>query len=232
MDGARVAAERRAKTYCIVISARGPTEREIEAVARIVPKIKETLRAASLRLPRPAHAGAGPAAQGLRRRQGEPQSQHQRAVLPRNLHDAHLSRSHRHAAGRPLGRHGTVQRRHHRAWAKTTPTWCGWPSSCASWASNRSRVNFLNPIDGTPLAGIAAAQSALLPQGAGDDAARQPQSELRIAGGREMHLGSLQAARSLRRQLDLRRRLSDHQGPSPRSRLPDDRRTGLRRHPR
>lgn len=41
LDGARVAALRNSKTYCIVISARGPTEREIDAVTRIVPKIKE-----------------------------------------------------------------------------------------------------------------------------------------------------------------------------------------------
>src|SRR4051794_15952597 len=42
MEGARMASERGAKTYCLVISARGPTEREIDAVARIVPKIKQT----------------------------------------------------------------------------------------------------------------------------------------------------------------------------------------------
>lgn len=41
LDGARVAAERDSKTYCIVISARGPNEREIQAVEQIVPEIKE-----------------------------------------------------------------------------------------------------------------------------------------------------------------------------------------------
>ena len=41
LDGARVAAERDSKTYCIVISARGPNEREIAAVETIVPEIKE-----------------------------------------------------------------------------------------------------------------------------------------------------------------------------------------------
>src|SRR5690606_29308991 len=33
-------AERQAKTYCIVISARGPNEREMKAVETIVPEIK------------------------------------------------------------------------------------------------------------------------------------------------------------------------------------------------
>jgi len=40
LDGARVAAERNSKTYCIVISARGPSEREMRAVEEIVPQIK------------------------------------------------------------------------------------------------------------------------------------------------------------------------------------------------
>src|SRR5438045_4204966 len=40
LDGARLAVERQSKTYCIVISARGPSEREIQAVEKIVPEIK------------------------------------------------------------------------------------------------------------------------------------------------------------------------------------------------
>lgn len=41
LAGAKAAAERNAKTYCIVISARGPNEREITAVEKLVPEIKE-----------------------------------------------------------------------------------------------------------------------------------------------------------------------------------------------
>ena len=41
LDGARLAAERGAGTYCIVISGRGPLEQEIDAIARIVPRIRE-----------------------------------------------------------------------------------------------------------------------------------------------------------------------------------------------
>ncbi len=41
MEAARVASERGAKTYCLVISARGPNERELNAVEKIVPEIKE-----------------------------------------------------------------------------------------------------------------------------------------------------------------------------------------------
>jgi biotin synthase len=41
LDGARVAAERQSKTYCMVISGRAPNEREMKAVETIVPEIKE-----------------------------------------------------------------------------------------------------------------------------------------------------------------------------------------------
>jgi len=40
LAAAEMAAERGAKTYCLVISARGPNEREIRAVESIVPEIK------------------------------------------------------------------------------------------------------------------------------------------------------------------------------------------------
>lgn len=39
LDGARIAHERNAKTYCIVISARGPNEREMQAVEELVFKL-------------------------------------------------------------------------------------------------------------------------------------------------------------------------------------------------
>jgi len=40
LDGARIAAEHRAKTYCIVISGRSPSNRELEVIASAVPRIK------------------------------------------------------------------------------------------------------------------------------------------------------------------------------------------------
>ena len=40
MDAAKVASDNGAKTYCLVISARGPNEREMKAVEEIVPEIK------------------------------------------------------------------------------------------------------------------------------------------------------------------------------------------------
>ena len=41
LEAARLASERQSKTFCIVISARGPTEREVDFVCHVVPQIKE-----------------------------------------------------------------------------------------------------------------------------------------------------------------------------------------------
>src|SRR5208282_406746 len=41
LDGARAAFERKAKTYCIVTSGRGPGKRELDLVSELVPKIKQ-----------------------------------------------------------------------------------------------------------------------------------------------------------------------------------------------
>ena len=39
-DGARIAAERQAKTYCTVISGRAPTDAELDTLAQVVPEVK------------------------------------------------------------------------------------------------------------------------------------------------------------------------------------------------
>ncbi|MBC7967887.1 MAG: biotin synthase BioB, partial [Fuerstia sp.] len=41
LDGARKAAESKARTYCIVASGRGPTDREVDHVANVVRQIKD-----------------------------------------------------------------------------------------------------------------------------------------------------------------------------------------------
>ncbi len=40
LDGARIAAERQAKTYCTVISGRAPTDQELDTLSATVPKVK------------------------------------------------------------------------------------------------------------------------------------------------------------------------------------------------
>jgi len=42
LEGARLAHERNAKTYCMVISGRSPSEEELDTLGRTVPQVKET----------------------------------------------------------------------------------------------------------------------------------------------------------------------------------------------
>ena len=61
LDGARMAAERRAKTYCIVISARGPNEREMAGGRVDRARDQAAVPAENLHVPGPVDAGPGPA---------------------------------------------------------------------------------------------------------------------------------------------------------------------------
>ncbi len=61
-------------------------------------------------------------------------------------------------------------------------------------------LNFLNPIDGTPLAGTDRLNPRYCLKALCMMRLVNPAAELRIAGGREMHLGSLQPLGLLRRQ--------------------------------
>jgi biotin synthase len=112
LAGAAAAAERHAKTYCIVISARGPNEREITAIEAIVPEIKERYGLdicaclgllTSAQADRLAACGVNRVNHNLNRR-----------ALRRDLHDAHVSGSRQHAASGAQRRHGALLRRHHR----------------------------------------------------------------------------------------------------------------------
>ena len=44
LDGARVAAERQAGTYCIVLSGLAPTQQQLEKIVQLVPSVKELCR--------------------------------------------------------------------------------------------------------------------------------------------------------------------------------------------
>jgi biotin synthase len=192
MEGARLASERKARTYCIVISARGPNEREMRAVTTIVPEIKERYNlkiCACLGLLTPEQA-----------------QQLKECGVDRVNHNLNTSESHyseictTHTFGDRLstlhavrdagmemcsgGIIGMGERRQDVVDMACTLRDLGVQSI---------PVNFLNPIDGTPLAG----QSELNPRYCLKVLAMfrlvNPDREIRIAGGRELHLGSLQS---------------------------------------
>jgi biotin synthase len=192
LDGARVAAEQKARTFCIVISARGPNEREMRAVTTIVPEIKQ-------RYPLKICACLGLLTRDQARElkacgvdrvnhnlntgesfYGEICTTH---TFRDRLATLHAVRD----AGLEMCSGGIIgmgERRRDVVDMAITLRDLGVQSI---------PVNFLNPIDGTPLAG----RNDLNPRYCLKVLAMfrlvNPDRELRIAGGRELHLGSMQA---------------------------------------
>jgi biotin synthase len=192
LDGARMAHQRQSKTYCIVISARGPNEREIHAIETIVPEIKEKYHlkiCACLGLLTPEQA---------RRLKA--------CGVDRVNHNLNTSREHygeictTHTYQDRLDTLGAVRDAGLEMCSGGILGMGQKPIDLVNMALELRDlgvvsipINFLHPIDGTPLAG----RDDLTPR----DCLRglalfrfaNPNREIRIAGGRELHLGSLQA---------------------------------------
>ena len=192
LAGAKEAAERQAKTYCIVISARGPSEREMQAVEKLVPEIKEQFNldvCACLGLLTPEQAdrlkscGVDRVNHNLNTGEefyGEICTTH---TYKDRLDTLRAVRS----AGMELCSGGIVGLGEQ-------------PSDLVDMALDLRKmtvesipVNFLNPIDGTPLAGSTDLTPTYCLKVLAMFRLVNPDQEIRIAGGREIHLRSLQA---------------------------------------
>lgn len=191
LAGAAAAAERQAKTYCIVISARGPSEREMAAVEAIVPEIKQKYGlqiCACLGLLTPEQADRL-AACGVNKvnHNLNTSGEHYAQICTTHTYQDRLEtlRSVR-RSGMELCSGGIIgMGEQHRDVVSMA-------FELRELGVESIPVNFLNPIDGTPLAG----ESELTPNYCLKVLAMfrlaNPTSELRIAGGREMHLRGLQ----------------------------------------
>ncbi len=191
MDGARLAFERQAKTYCIVISGRSPNERELHAIETIVPEIKQQF---DLKIC---------ACLGLLDQQ---QAQRLKACgVDRVNHNLNTGEEHyadictTHTFGDRVATLRAVRAAGLELCSGGIMGMGEGPADMVSMAMTLRElqvesipINFLIPIPGTPLS----ATRELTPQ----DCLRMlamfrftnPKSELRIAGGREVHLRSLQ----------------------------------------
>ncbi len=192
LDGARVAAERKSKTYCIVISARGPNEREMRAITTIVPKIKAQYDlniCACLGLLTPEQAqelkacGVDKVNHNLNTGEafyGSICSTHTYADRVNTLRAVR-------AAGMQLCSGGIV------GMGEQPDDLVSMALELCELKVESIPVNFLIPIDGIPLAG---AERHLNPRECLKALCMfrlvNPSSEIRIAGGREVHLRSLQ----------------------------------------
>jgi biotin synthase len=192
LEGARIAAERQARTYCIVISARGPNEREMHAVTTIVPEIKQRYNlkiCACLGLLTPDQAeqlkacGVDRVNHNLNTGEsyyGDICSTHTFRDRVDTLHavrDAGLEMCSGGIIGMGERRQDVVEM----------------AIALRDLGVQSIPINFLIPIEGTPLG----QRSELNPRYCLKVLTMfrlvNPDRELRIAGGREVHLGSLQA---------------------------------------
>lgn len=191
LEGARVAAERQSKTYCIVISGRAPSEREMAAVETVVPRIKEELGlkiCACLGLLTPEHAArlktCGVDRVNHNLNTGE---EHYAEICSTHTYQDRLQTLNNvRAAGLELCSGGII------GLGESHRDLVSMAMDLRSLRTESIPINFLHAIEGTPLE----KRSDLTPQ----DCLRalcmmrfvNPSSELRIAGGREKHLRSLQ----------------------------------------
>jgi biotin synthase len=192
MEGARLAAERQARTYCIVISARGPNEREMRAVTTIVPEIKQQYNlkicaCLGLLTPEQAQELKDCGVDRVNHNLNTSEKFYEDICTTHTFGDRLATLRAVRDAGMEMCSGGIIgmgERRQDVVDLAITLRDLGVQSI---------PINFLNPIDGTPLAG----RSDLNPRYCLKVLAMfrlvNPDRELRIAGGRELHLGSLQA---------------------------------------
>ena len=191
MDGARLAQERDSKTYCIVISARGPNEREIKAVEEIVPEIKSKYDlkiCACLGLldetqaKRLKEAGVDRVNHNL-----NTGAEHYQNICSTHTYEDRVETlNHVRNAGMEICSGGII------GMGESQQDIVDMAFHLRELKAESIPLNFLNPIQGTPLEG----RSGLTPIECLKALAMfrfvNPDRELRIAGGREMHLRSLQ----------------------------------------
>ena len=192
LDGACIAAERGSKTYCIVISARGPSEREMQAVEKIVPEIKSRYDlevCACLGLLTPEQAGrlAACGVNKVNHNLNTSAEFYEQICTTHTYGDRIETLKAVRQAGLQLCSGGII------GMGERDEDVVRMALELRELEVESIPLNFLIDIDGTPLQRT----SRLTPRYCLKALAMfrfvNPASEIRIAGGRELHLGSMQA---------------------------------------
>jgi biotin synthase len=192
LDGARLAAERGSKTYCIVISARGPSEREIQAVEKIVPEIKarydlEVCACLGLLSPDQARRLAACGVNKVNHNLNTSSEFYEQICTTHTYQDRVETLRAVRDAGLALCSGGII------GMGERDEDVVRMALALRQLAVESIPLNFLIDIDGTPLACSARLTPRYCLKALAMFRFVNPSSELRIAGGRELHLGSLQA---------------------------------------
>ena len=191
LDGARAAHERQSKTYCIVISARGPSEREMVAVETIVPEIKakyDLKICACLGLLDASQAerlqacGVDRVNHNLNTSEGyygeicSTHSYEDRVTTLRHVRDAGMEM----CSGGIIGM------------GEQEDDVARMALELRDLGVHSIPLNFLIPIEGTPLSEARKLNPRYCLKALAMFRFANPDREIRIAGGREVHLGNLQ----------------------------------------
>lgn len=191
LAAAQIAAERNAKTYCLVISARGPNEREMKAVEQIVPEIKQKYNlniCACLGLLNPEQAARLKAAgvDRVNHNLNTSESFYAKVCSTHTFADRVETLKHVRDAGLEMCSGGII------GMGEQPLDVVQMAMELRDLGVQSIPLNFLNSIEGTPLE----RQAELTPSDCLKTLAMfrlvNPDRELRIAGGREIHLRSLQ----------------------------------------
>lgn len=196
LAGAQVARERQAKTYCIVISGRAPSEREIRAIETIVPEIKESYglnicACLGLLTLEQAQRLAACGVDKVNHNLNTSPEHYERICTTHTYDDRVATLRNAKAAGMELCSGGIV------GMGEQPRDVVRMAEELRDLGVKSIPVNFLHPIDGTPLSANDSAKGELNPRYCLKTLCMMrlmnPDRELRIAGGRELHLGSMQA---------------------------------------
>jgi biotin synthase len=192
LEGARIAAEQQARTYCMVISARGPNEREMQAVEQLVPLIKSQYQldvCACLGLLTPDQAARLKACgvDTVNHNLNTSESYYGEICTTHSYQDRLETLRAVRDAGLKICSGGII------GMGETELDVVRMAFALRDLRVESIPLNFLNPIDGTPLAGTRHLTPRYCLKTLALYRFANPSSEIRIAGGREIHLGSLQS---------------------------------------
>ncbi len=191
MEGAKLAAERQSKTYCIVISGRAPNEREMKAVETIVPEIKQAYglnvcACLGLLTPEQAKRLKDAGVDKVNHNLNTSENYYEKICTTHTYADRKETLKNVRDAGLQLCSGGII------GMGEQLEDIIEMAFDLRELKTESIPLNFLHAVDGTPME----QKEYLTPR----DCLRalcmfrlvNPTSELRIAGGRERHLRTLQ----------------------------------------
>lgn len=192
LEAAKLAAERQSKTFCIVISARGPSEREIDFVCGIVPEIKRQYdlnicACLGLLTPDQARRLAAAGVDKVNHNLNTSERFYPEVCTTHTYADRVATLEACRSVGLQLCSGGIM------GMGETHDDLIDMAFELRAMNVESIPLNFLNAIDGTPLEHVSRITPRDCLRGLAMMRLVNPAAEIRIAGGREIHLGSLQA---------------------------------------